>query len=556
MTLEVGSSIGVGEEVPIGTLVKKGSTVAVRTYSGWLDNNGSFWMGDGLDGAEIISLAPKQHETINQYKQRFRTVAIGGAYRHSIRVDDVERVLTKLEVPQFEVCPGMVVASYDRSLVIPDGSLLRVGSDAAWSHMGLYVRKDHAFNHVMGWGGEWYDGVLIEVPGVTEPAEWLAEPWDESMEEQIVEFRRRAWQFGGEAKRSHSWCSSYESVMTFAGITPMSLTPRHRHSLEEIASMEDGTIIVVSDDNGVAIFRVNAEKAFQTYPVEFLGGSEDARPDQMAQVYKPGERMQVLNNRQMEALPIGTRIKYQSGQEYTRIASGRWSRRPQSNDAGSPSRDFRFTPTEWAEVDYMGAGRWMWGSTLTEEEARELPVGSTFLHASAEGWEFRTRTVDGHLVILGGQSGPDENPDGIVYVGEYDFGRCNLMVTNYHQMDAAEPGSVIAQGSGVQYTKHSNGRWYHQRRGYHSRNFFGGDATTTLTYLAPQQGVTLSRMEQLRTLPDNSVIGTEAGGSRWTRRNGQWVSRNGTYRDDSFFETRIAEGRLQLRSIPEPVIGR
>jgi len=174
-------------------------------------------------------IQPPPLPTLKQFQWGFRQGSLFGAYSNSIRREYAEAVLTRLHIgpDAFEVGPQVLIKDPPTVTELPPGTVLFTGQPDFPASFGVFtVSKSREVVPVLGkikTHGN-YPLVIEQIPGgPTEPPDWWQAVGTEEDTEQIAEFKARAWRLGGAAKKRHSWCSTYESVMQGLGVTAESL---------------------------------------------------------------------------------------------------------------------------------------------------------------------------------------------------------------------------------------------------------------------------------------------------------------------------------------------
>lgn len=164
---------------------------------------------------------PAHRQTVEEYKQMFRTIVLGAQQANSVDSGPVESALEALGVGHPELMVGIVVDVLDNDLMerLPQGTVLKAGDPQHFASFGVYVKQGSLWTHVLG-GAQRFDGLLtvVSIPDVIRLAPWTTTNGTDADQAAIEEFKTRAADLGTKAKRSNSWCGAYEGAMRRAGI--------------------------------------------------------------------------------------------------------------------------------------------------------------------------------------------------------------------------------------------------------------------------------------------------------------------------------------------------
>lgn len=302
-------------------------------------------------------------ETLEQYKQRFRTVVYGSQQGAGVSRTPIDRAMAKMGVGEPRLSPGMVVCMSDSDLIqsLPLSTVLVVGEDPSdWAKYGVYVRTTAGY--VERWiGGFDSDGHaqmrVIQMPGV-EAEEWTQATGSESEREAIKQFKKEAWELGKRAKNDQGWCGEYEAAMSRVGIDETSLFIAEKGlSAEEVAALPQGTILRYLTSNTESVLYRRDDEANNPAKTKRIGGSLGGSwsPDHNVVMWTPDTPMNVSIAcvQEMDGMPVGTVI----GQ-----ASQRWERRSEAmagdsrrvwfsqGDTSYGYRSSQFSPTGMSYV--------------------------------------------------------------------------------------------------------------------------------------------------------------------------------------------------------------
>lgn len=343
----VGSAVTVEQytTLPVGTVIRRnrpGSVAWAREEGGWRSSNNTFRTPDRMrrdlsylivslpepttppdpvdttietplpETAEYISTA----ETLEQYKQRFRTQMFGAQQNSGVNRGPVTAAMRKLGVAEMDVTPGLPVVMSDHDTIerLPDGTAVayKTPDDAQYS---VLVKQNGGLVSALGVNHPDSFDVLkvIQVPGVDGPPEWVTASSSESELDAIRQFMRQAWEVGIEAKRSNSWCGEYERAMERVGINENVLCdPNSGLTAEEVAALPEGTVLrfwgFPATENSVLYVRDDAaDNPARTRRIGgTLPGSWAARGMSVVCEVSQPFRVSVASTAEMDDMPVGT----------------------------------------------------------------------------------------------------------------------------------------------------------------------------------------------------------------------------------------------------------
>lgn len=400
-----GEPISMTEDYPLGTLAEHGATEVTRTLSGWVDNRGTEYGTRDLirDGYTLNTLGPVPlHETLDQYKQRFRTTVIGGAHYGGVSVRPVMDALAALHVPDYPVSPGMYVSPHDADLrrSLPANTVVQVGVPEVWNHFGVFRLNDGAWRYLTGHLATFESiGQVLVMPGV-EPAEWTLGEWTEEQAALVQQFMVQAWDIGKKAQSSNSWCSTYNTVMERANISDEWMQRPQPMTLAQVRALPVGAYLFWQDDLNLAIFQRDddAENGLRqmwgSTGTPLTPNDGDRMQQLLVHADEPGfspPSMGFLDN-----LPVGS-VAVIERTNRVKKADGRWHHRPYT-DASTGHRASDFTPdVSRTRIIEIGNGRWDFGTTMTAAQQAEQPEGTVFYWTTGGrdwGWVVRDDSAD------------------------------------------------------------------------------------------------------------------------------------------------------------------
>lgn len=269
-------------------------------------------------------------ETLEQYKQRFRTIVYGSAYQSGVSTVPLDRAMEKLSVVLHNHTPGMHVAYSDSSLMnsMPRGATLEIGRDPSDFNGYAVYGKDQNGGFIRLVGGAGIDEAatlrLLSIPDV-EPAEWATAEAGLEDREAIRAFMRQAWQLGLKAKSENQWCGEYEAAMSRAGINEaVGSDTEPGLSAEEVAALPEGTYVRFAADASASVIYKRDDRADNPAKTRRVAGSLPGAwiENGMVKLWSPddrtGLRFSVHSAEEMDAMPLGTVVTDRSS---------RWTKR-------------------------------------------------------------------------------------------------------------------------------------------------------------------------------------------------------------------------------------
>lgn len=213
--------------VPVGTIVESidSRLKAVRTYVGWMDNNRRHYpaqyLTDNIGSHRLVALGDTPRETLNQFRQRLRTVALGRAYASGVDRGPVHRIFAGCNIGEFELSVGMWVDFSDQDLneALPNNTIAQTGTPEVWALYGVYRLHQGDWHWLTGGNFNAEGAKIIDLPGHG-VADWCAAEWTEADDQAIEELKALVLHHGAEAKSSAGWCSQYEYALARLCIAP------------------------------------------------------------------------------------------------------------------------------------------------------------------------------------------------------------------------------------------------------------------------------------------------------------------------------------------------
>lgn len=227
------------DDLPVGTIIEAGSTryekvtpvMGEYPNTGWWVVNGSgtrvreqpqFSISDGVNCivSYPTSAQAATHESVNQYKWKFRQHVITAAQEHFGDVSSAIAVLDRLGVTldTMPVGTDVYIANNADAEALPEGTVVYHGDPASVDRLGVFVRRGNRWVHVLGERVDFRLPVTVDtVAGKVVEVDWN-KPATEPDEAAINQFKGLAWREGWVEKKARSWCGTYEEVMRRIGI--------------------------------------------------------------------------------------------------------------------------------------------------------------------------------------------------------------------------------------------------------------------------------------------------------------------------------------------------
>ena len=449
-------------DYPLGTVAEhpNGSRV-VRAYAGWVDTGGSEYLQSVLvrDSYTLIELGTEPfRDTLDQYKQRFRTTVIGGALGGGVSIRPVMEALRTLDVPDYPLSPGMYVAAYDRDLcaTLPPRTVIQIGVPDKWQHYGLFHYRDQNWYHLTGHATYFYGvGKVVEMPGVEEQ-EWVQQEWTEEEEARVEEFRARAWDIGRKAKATQQWCHSYEYTMERVDITDAWVNRPRPMTREQVNALPAGSHLYWEDLVSKAVFeRVDDAENPNDWNIRQVWSStgrtivprEGDTMTTMLATRASSEGWHPPTVPFIEELPVGTVINI-DGYNRTKKSDGLWHHRPYRLDSGGYPADQLSQEASRCRILRIGDGSWDYGTEMDAAQQAAKPEGSVFYWQGNGLWALFIRdaaaTNDAATRKLVGTSDSDWNTTA-TYLGPMGA----VPISEMEMLEVLPNGSKVRYGPGI-----------------------------------------------------------------------------------------------------------
>lgn len=536
---------------PLGTIAEhRNGSRLVRTYSGWISTEGDEYLPASMarDGYAVQKLgeAPLA-ETLDKFKQLFRTTVVGGAQNSGVMGRTVTNALRALEVPDYPLSPGMYVWASDRELLatLPQRTVIEVGAPDVWSHYGVFAWVNGNWHYVTGNVRQFmYLGRVIEMPGVEEQ-EWVKGEWSEEEQARIDTFMRTAYDIGEKARQTEQWCGTYTVVMARANITDAWMLRPRPMTQAQVRDLDVGSILFWEDDLNRAVFE--RDDAAAHFGLRQVWSTNEATivpndNDRMVALRTHDEggwsppRMDLLDD-----FPVGTCAVLDGSTRY-KLPDRRWHARPyRANSAGHRVTDFNNQPSR-CRVLTIGEGAWDYGTVMDTAQQRAKPEDIVFGWEQGQTWAWfiRDDTADneaGTRRLFGsGENHADYNTTA-TYLGRLG----SFPILEWRKLAALPLGSVMSYG-GTNYTKERN-LWRTNPGGYGNpdRDFDnacrGGEVLLVSlgdvnAVPPPTERQVITTVQQLYDLPDGTRL-TARNGDRLIKRRHRIVNQT-TYGERTF----------------------
>lgn len=236
------------DRLPVDTVVSiNGQPAYTRQTNGWVDTDGRVqpFLSPPADGTHSIVTMPKARLlTLKQWQWRLYDVTrtAGKVYG----VSGVRETLQDLGLTRrtFDAGVGQRVLFneyQDDPNRLPVGSLASRGNPLDDTYE-VYERMPSGWHSVMG--GNRLSGIgymTIEQVGDEEvQQEWVNAVGTEADIPEIVEFRAQVWAVGRRAKTRHSWCGTFENVMSRLGVDSSVVTLPNGIGIGSVMPLEEG----------------------------------------------------------------------------------------------------------------------------------------------------------------------------------------------------------------------------------------------------------------------------------------------------------------------------
>lgn len=281
----------------------------------------------------VESLPVELFETLDQFKWRFRDLAITGAERALSRHSYAVEILDALKI-DFTPSVGMrIVNRFDRGQ-LPVGTRVYTGNPDDPERFSVAEKHTTGWVPIFGPTVEVATAPVVVVdalpdpdsPGEvkTEPDEWLVKVASPEDAAEVRKLRRSGWVEGLKSKTRHSWCDEFERIMLRGGmseeLTKVSL-PGNAKAGEAVsaataAQFPVGTYFSVSEDNRLVAVYVRVEEASNKAGTQRVWATprwEKRGNYQKSMVLineEPGieEGVPISNIDMLASLPVGSRI--------------------------------------------------------------------------------------------------------------------------------------------------------------------------------------------------------------------------------------------------------
>lgn len=359
MTIEEGMILDVRQahEAPLGTKVQSSGMgphpYSVKEIDGWHHSDrGSIYPPIYLQeyaGPPVVTRVGREIDspTLEQYQQRWATMAIGQAAQSGIDRGPVHRAAETLGVSVYpeRLWRGMAVHVRDTSLLsrIPEGALFTVGSPDDYATFRVVEWRNSDLRNVLGRPQRAIDGAVLTLYAARGVNAYPTRATEQDSAE-IAAFKRRAWDIGVAAKGAHSWCSEFDRIMSRAGIAAFVADP---------PTLQPGEVWRSIDTDDTAHLWLGQ----RTGAVALTSGAPTIHSGmEFSVVRREGEALSipVHSNDEMERMPEGTQISQPHPGDYQwfKGGDGQWRNVPGRTSRGieGPSGDFYIGPLRYTHI--------------------------------------------------------------------------------------------------------------------------------------------------------------------------------------------------------------
>ena len=419
--------------LPVGSKIgwRDGITYYKEKTGFWNDTNNRLIATNmtGREDVNALEVADSPPITFEEFRRFVWTMAIGHGSMNGIEIGNIQTALQAVGITwrQNDAPPlyrGMPVHTRHVGLLnnLPNGTTLVFGDVTSPTRHGVYVVQGSNAIHAFGPRSDYGLTTVHAYPAGVEAVDW-PEPQEDD-EQRVATLLRELWDVGARYKSQFSWCGAFENAIYEMGSGPA--------VLEQIPATP------------------------RDEPEPEIGSA-------------------VLNHQQMQAAPIGARIR-ENEMLWEKSADDHWTPIDGSGIAG-PSTHFALGAVEWV--------RWEGGSSVTEqpsvgtrfnssEDIAALPPGSVIMYehdtdgTANSHWNFIVRDDSSSYLtgrtrhLLGPNSGQWGSTGRLVHVGGTDM---LIPVTHSRLLGALPAGSQVTSGTAQAVReKREDGTWVWLRR--------------------------------------------------------------------------------------------
>lgn len=410
--IEVGSTIDNDTDVPLGTIARGtyGDEYIYRP-DGWHQGSSAILLPQST--VQVVGTHVRR-ESVEEFKQRLRTVTMGHAYNSGVSRDPLRTAFEALDMPwNADYILGMWVNALDESLKseMPEDTMFEVGFRSEFDKYGLFRWTGSRFLHLMG-GLRDPGYMTLSVVAFPDGTEFghFPEPGEDA-EDLIMELKRRAWRLGVQVKADNSYCGTFEQAMGRMGISAERVAVQPTMlgddalrvpSVESMDSMPQETIICMNRDGtgnrwhkagdrwqfgggGTSPSHAFVPHTATWYYIHIPGGvPEGFGTEEVAEppAFAPHPAMSTA---ELDAMPIGTELATSETArvEYRKHEDGRWHTTSSEYTVNHPSSAFNAPASGWwirsipvSEDEPEGYVGPTVGSVVSGALCRELPDGA------------------------------------------------------------------------------------------------------------------------------------------------------------------------------------
>lgn len=214
------------DRLPIGTVITPNNNVNqeyVKRVDGWYYDDRHYPVSDFSMGYNTVKSIPRGKsvtwESLAQWQYRFRDNAFVAAESAGVSPSTVVEAMNELGIGDdyFPLGRGVMIGSQHDKERLPVGAQIAVGQPQTITAFGLFVKSRNGWVHLLGDVNR-PDGHRTLVVSGPEAA-WAVTPGTEAEQQELANFKARAWRVGWRVKLAHRWCESYEQYMGRIGLT-------------------------------------------------------------------------------------------------------------------------------------------------------------------------------------------------------------------------------------------------------------------------------------------------------------------------------------------------
>lgn len=216
----------------------------------------------------VESLPVDLFETLDQFKWRFRDLALTGNERALGRSDSAQQILGTLGI-EFTPSVGMRITNRHDRKELPENTRVYTGSPDDPKSFALFQKINDGWVKVFGEANTdpaqsvavMVDALPVEGGLKTEPDEWFSKVASPEDAAQVRQLRRSGWMEGLKEKHAHGWCDEFERVMLRGGMSaeltkvqlPGGIKVGDSVSVEQARFLPVGSTFLFRDETGEVV---------------------------------------------------------------------------------------------------------------------------------------------------------------------------------------------------------------------------------------------------------------------------------------------------------------